>query len=119
VRADGKVTPTGDPGTLLGVLPNPVLRPATTELQPGDCVVFYTDGLTEARTRDGLFDEQRLIATLEECGGLDPPAVTDHIEQALADLRAVARDDIALLVAQVSRHGPLQASRSGGVAAVA
>jgi hypothetical protein len=45
--------------------------------------------------------------------------VTDHIEQALTDLRAVARDDIALLVAQVSRHGPLQASRANGVAAVA
>ena len=45
--------------------------------------------------------------------------MTDHIEQALTDLRAVARDDIALLVAQVSRHGPLRASIRGDVAAMA
>ena len=45
--------------------------------------------------------------------------MTDHIEQALTDLRAVARDDIALLVAQVSRHGPLHASAAGDVPAVA
>jgi serine phosphatase RsbU (regulator of sigma subunit) len=119
VHADGRVNPIGDPGTLLGVVPDPVLSEATTDLQPGDCIVFYTDGLTEARTRDGLFDEERLIETLQQCGGLDPSAVTDHIEQALTDLRAVARDDIALLVAQVSRHGPLRASMAGDLAATA
>jgi PAS domain S-box-containing protein len=107
VRADGTVSPIGDPGTLLGVVSDPVLHEATTELHPGDSVVFYTDGLTEARIPEGLFDEERLIETLQRCGGLDPPTVTDHIEQALTDLRAQARDDIAILVAQVSRHGAL------------
>jgi hypothetical protein len=66
-----------------------------------------------------MFDEARLIEVLKGCGGLDPPAVTDRIEQALTDLRAVTRDDIALLVAQVSRHAPTQASVAGGIAAVA
>jgi serine phosphatase RsbU (regulator of sigma subunit) len=49
------------PGFLLGVLPDiePVEREATVE--PGDFLILYTDGVTEARNRaSDLFGEERL-----------------------------------------------------------
>ena len=47
---DGEVESVGEPGTLLGVVPDPALSCAEIELFRGDTLVFYTDGITEART---------------------------------------------------------------------
>ena len=54
LRSDGTVEAVGEPGTLLGVVPDPDLTSTEIELYRGDTVVFYTDGITEARTPDGM-----------------------------------------------------------------
>ena len=54
------------PGFLLGVLPDiePVEREATIE--PGDFLILYTDGVTEARNEAGeLFGEERLYEVID------------------------------------------------------
>jgi serine phosphatase RsbU (regulator of sigma subunit) len=45
-------------------------------LEPGDRLLFYTDGLTEARAPDGSqFGEERLVDTIERaCSDQHPPA---------------------------------------------
>ena len=48
LRAGGTVQPIGAHGTLLGVARDPDLSDATVELGPGDALVLYTDGLTDA-----------------------------------------------------------------------
>ena len=48
LRADGVVEQVGLHGTLLGAFPDPELSEATVELLPGDALVLYTDGLTDA-----------------------------------------------------------------------
>ena len=48
LRADGSVEEAGAGGTLIGLVEDPNLREATTELAPGDAVLLYTDGVTEA-----------------------------------------------------------------------
>ena len=48
LRADGVALAACRPGTVLGVVADPALDDATTALGPGDAVLFYTDGLTEA-----------------------------------------------------------------------
>ncbi|MBK8128428.1 MAG: serine/threonine-protein phosphatase [bacterium] len=40
-------------GPILGVLPDARYEQARIELRPGDILVFYTDGVTEARTNAG------------------------------------------------------------------
>jgi phosphoserine phosphatase RsbU/P len=47
------------------------------QLEPGDRVLLYTDGVTEARTADGeLFDLERLVDLVERIGADDPPPET-------------------------------------------
>ncbi|MFJ9721851.1 PP2C family protein-serine/threonine phosphatase [Streptomyces sp. NPDC101209] len=65
LRADGTAEYLPTPGGLLiGVLPEAPFTAATTTLSPGDTLLLYTDGLTEARTgtdRSSLYGEDALL----------------------------------------------------------
>jgi len=66
-RAGGAIEPVVCDGVRLplGVAPRAVYRPVTISLQPGDLVVLYTDGVTDAMDGDDQpFGEQRLRQTL-------------------------------------------------------
>src|SRR5918997_92131 len=54
LRAGGEVQELGAAGTLLGLVQRPELEDRTGELHPGDTLVLYTDGLTEAGPRDDI-----------------------------------------------------------------
>src|SRR5205085_7013547 len=55
LRADGRVEPVGFAGSLLGVFDEIDLRATEVELEPGDLLVLYTDGVIEARSGDAFF----------------------------------------------------------------
>ena len=102
LRADGSVEPAGRPGMLLGYIARPRLDETTTVLRPGDALVLYTDGLTEARTSTGLLGDERLAALVRTCSGLGAGAIASRIERAAIDLQGGdPRDDIAIAVARV------------------
>ncbi|HEY2814093.1 MAG TPA: SpoIIE family protein phosphatase [Acidimicrobiales bacterium] len=102
LRANGDVEPIGTAGTLIGVLPDVRLWEETTQLQPGDAFVAYTDGVTEARRDREQFGDERLQATLARCAGLDAAAIGEAIEAAvLAFGGAEPSDDLAILVLRV------------------
>ncbi|MER6281475.1 PP2C family protein-serine/threonine phosphatase [Streptomyces sp900105245] len=67
LRADGHAAYLPTPGGLLvGVVPTAPFTTVRTTLAPGDTLLLYTDGLTEARngpTRDDLYGEEALLAT--------------------------------------------------------
>ena len=95
-RADGSVTPVGRVGTVLGLLPQVEIHEALVELDPGDTLLIYTDGVTEARLGDELFGDQRLADALAEAtGGADETA--DAVLAAVQGF-TVDRDDVTLLV---------------------
>jgi phosphoserine phosphatase RsbU/P len=103
LRAGGQVESAGEPGTLLGVVPDPVLSCADVELYRGDTLVFYTDGITEARTPEGLFGYEGLLTAMRSCVGCDAAEIAERIEQTMLDVQQGGlRDDVALVVAQVS-----------------
>jgi GAF domain-containing protein len=99
VHADGRVTPVGQLGTLLGSDIAPLLTDVAVTLGPGDVLVFYTDGVTEVRRRrEEVFGHRELVALLETCAGLPPDAVVDRVEAAvLAASEGRLRDDMAIL----------------------
>ena len=85
-------------------------REAEFDLLPGETMVLYTDGLTEARRGADFFGEQRLVETLigQDCSDVQGMVdalisrVTDHAGGRLADdlaviavrLAAAARSDL-------------------------
>ncbi|WP_421121827.1 SpoIIE family protein phosphatase [Aquihabitans daechungensis] len=100
VRADGRVELLDCAGTLLGVVPDPDLTDVHAELGPGDAVVLYTDGVTEARRGSELFGEGRLVDALASLAGLPAEEMASGLEAAVADFRRSASDDTAILVVQ-------------------
>ena len=62
LRADGRVETAGLPGTLLGILPDPEIRPQNLVLRPGDSMILYTDGVIEASPLDHRFGPEQLAA---------------------------------------------------------
>jgi PAS domain S-box-containing protein len=113
LRADGTVHAFGEPGTLLGVVPSPDLATTEVELFRGDTVVFYTDGITEARTPDGMIGFPGLLSAVQSCAGCAAAEVAARIEQQLLDSQTTElRDDVALVVAQIAVGGDGSARES-------
>ena len=99
VHQDGRVDGVGRLGTLLGTDIDPLLADVTVELEYGDVLVLYTDGVTEVRRRrTEVFGSAELIALLETCGGLSPDEIAAKIEDAvLTASEGRLRDDVAIL----------------------
>jgi serine phosphatase RsbU (regulator of sigma subunit) len=102
LRADGTVDTAGRPGTLIGFVPDPEVIDEELDLQPGDSLVLYTDGVSEARADGGLFGEDRLLELVRSCSGLDAAAIAERIETQVLEFREDGTsDDLAVLVLRV------------------
>jgi len=103
VRGDGAIDELAKGGMLLGPTPAAAYEIGVAEILPGDLLVVYTDGITEAR-RDSDSDEEygeaRLIHTLRKVRHLDPVAVVDRTFTAVNDFSGAAspHDDQTVLV---------------------
>ncbi|MFG2279347.1 PP2C family protein-serine/threonine phosphatase [Streptomyces asoensis] len=101
LRADGTAGFLPTPGGLLvGVLPEARFVGATTVLAPGDTLLLYTDGLTEARTgadRDSLYGDEALREFVTRHAGRSPRDVVTALTGLLAGFGDGLDDDTALL----------------------
>jgi serine phosphatase RsbU (regulator of sigma subunit) len=98
LRTSGEVEPLGRSGTLLGVFADPRVHETQTELLPGDTVLLYTDGVTEAGSPLDDIGEDGLATLLEGMQGMTPQQIVDVVEQAAVAAQAGRpRDDIALV----------------------
>jgi anti-sigma regulatory factor (Ser/Thr protein kinase) len=106
----GQVEALGSSGTILGIMDDPPLTEREVELRPGDTVVFYTDGVTDAHAPERILSPEQLAEALAGCEGMSPPEVAAHIEAlALGMSDLPPRDDIAIVVVMLedgaqSRH---------------
>ena len=96
LRSDGSVEVVGSTGTLVGVVPDPDLDDASAYLREGDALVFYTDGVTEARDEGGgILGERRLERLLSSCAGMDADGIAATVERAAVERQnGDTRDDI-------------------------
>lgn len=101
-RRDGTVEVATCTGPLLGIPVNLAFAEQSVALAPGDIVVLYTDGVTEAHHRNqALFGEERLIEVIGRADN-DVDAVADDIVAAVTDYGpAEPRDDLAVVVVQI------------------
>jgi len=104
LRAHGSVETAGAPGTLLGVVPDPDLEDRAVTLEPGDALVFYTDGVIESRGGSaGVLDERRLTELVATCAGGGADAIAAKVEEAaVLSQDGRPKDDIAVLVLRVA-----------------
>jgi PAS domain S-box-containing protein len=95
----------GQNGTLLGVFPELSCEPVALGLDPGDVVVFYTDGATDIPPPHDVSVEQ-FTALVDRAvrPGSTAEAIADRIRGELDAIQAMDErdDDIALLVLRVS-----------------
>lgn len=90
----------GVAGDLLGVLPEATAHDTRVDLQPGDAVVLYTDGITEAGPAADQFGEERLLEAAQAGAG-SAEAVADGVLDAVGQHAGASEDDIAMLVLHV------------------
>ncbi len=101
VKPDGTVRRLSAGGTVLGILDDLFFEEDVIELEPGDLVVVFSDGVTEAANENNeLFGEKRLEAFVVENRHLDSVAMADAIEKKIHDFAGPVpmRDDVTLLV---------------------
>jgi serine phosphatase RsbU (regulator of sigma subunit) len=91
-------------GSVLGATESPQFEDSEVTLAPGDVMLLYTDGVTEAGPRGAPLGEAGLTSLLSELAGSEARAVVDAVEQAVVGAQeGDPRDDIALLAI---RHTP-------------
>jgi phosphoserine phosphatase RsbU/P len=94
-------------GMLIGLDANSQYEDAQVQLEPGDTVVYYTDGLTDAAAASGdRFDEENFVTAFNTacryCNG--PEEIVDYlfdqVQQFIGDDRQ-NNDDMTLVVLQI------------------
>jgi sigma-B regulation protein RsbU (phosphoserine phosphatase) len=87
--------------TMMGVFDKYVFKEDSFQLEPGDTLVMFTDGVTEAMNPDGNeFGTGQLMTTLGGLAGRDSRQVVEAVKTAVKEFAGSAEqsDDITLLV---------------------
>ncbi len=88
-------------GRAIGWFPNNPLHETQLQLDPGDVIVYYTDGLTDAENpaREN-FGEERLAQAVAQAAGQPAEVVHNHILQAVETFAngVPPFDDLTLMV---------------------
>ncbi len=103
VRAGGGHTLLDGGGLMLGIFAMSKYTESTAQMQPGDVLVLYTDGVTEANNlAEDDFGEARLLALVESLKDRPAVEIVDAIHKAVADFAqgAPQGDDITVVVAR-------------------
>jgi phosphoserine phosphatase RsbU/P len=89
-------------GRVLGPFTDLASVDRIVRLDPGDSLLLYTDGVTDARSADGFFGEERLRDTLISCAGSSADDIVKAIDRSLNEFHGgKPRDDIAFVVLRV------------------
>jgi serine phosphatase RsbU (regulator of sigma subunit) len=91
----------GGRGMLLGPMADVHLEEVETSIGPGESLVLYTDGITDANAPDGaFFGEERLLETVQQAGDASARDLCRQIIAAVEQFQAGADqfDDMSIMV---------------------
>jgi serine phosphatase RsbU (regulator of sigma subunit) len=95
---DGEVSGLRATGPLLTLDPRANYVSREVELNSGDLVLLYTDGLAEARAGEQLFGEDRIAGAVRRDPGIEAQVLCKSLLQAAREFAtAPLRDDVAIL----------------------
>lgn len=86
ISNDKKVTRLDVGGVVVGVMPEYPFEEASIQLNPGDLLVIFSDGITEAMNEfEEEFEEERLIKLLLEIQDRSPDNIIESILKSIGD----------------------------------
>ena len=102
VRADGRVEILEGDGLPLGLFEDIQPGRLELELRTGDVLFFYTDGVTEARSADMSFFEDRLADALAAVAGRSASEIVRAVQELVTSFSAgELKDDVTILAVRV------------------
>jgi PAS domain S-box-containing protein len=112
IRSGGEIEQVGTIGTLLGVIEPVAIEPVEATMAPGDTLVLYTDGVTDAGADGKMLGEQGLLDLCASAESGTLPRLLSCIEgAALERSDGSLRDDLALLAVRAApQPAPLVAA---------
>ncbi|SCK26881.1 PP2C family protein-serine/threonine phosphatase [Streptomyces sp. WMMB 322] len=110
LRGGGRVEEIVCEGTLIGAVPDPSFSRTEFRLAPGELMLLYSDGVTEARggvSGREIYGDERLVNALAGCVGMQAASVAERLELLTTEwLAGRPHDDISILTLQAPpRHG--------------
>ena len=101
-RADGGLERLGSTSTVIGLFPDWKCETRFVTLQPGDLLVIFTDGVTEANdAADEEFGEARLIETIRAHRNSPPAELIEAIQNEVKSFSGGEQsDDLTLVIAR-------------------
>jgi serine phosphatase RsbU (regulator of sigma subunit) len=97
-RRDGRREPLTESGLLLGVQDGASYAHTQSELEPGDVLVVYTDGLSEAPREGEPFGEERLWDVLDRHAHRRAADVLEELMNAVRNWADGPLDDLTIVV---------------------
>jgi serine phosphatase RsbU (regulator of sigma subunit) len=103
LHASGRITTLGEPGPPCGAFAGDHFANHRTSFDPGDVLVLYTDGITEARRRGREFGEQALHELLRSLAHLATAELPAGVVRAVEDwCDGGLDDDVAVAVVRAT-----------------
>ena len=99
-RANGTIEKLTTPGMALGVVPFDEVATSSVQLETGDTLLLYTDGVVEAHNDAmEMFGEDRLLTSFQNKKGLPPQEIVDTMieEVALFAEGSPQHDDLTII----------------------
>jgi serine phosphatase RsbU (regulator of sigma subunit) len=115
IRAAGGVEALGFANFPLGMFPGIEFEVRSAQLEPGDQVFIFSDGVTEAQNAGhDFFGEERLTAILEECGAQPGQSLCTTVVAAVREFvgEAPPADDLTVTALRFVR--PVDVTLDGG-----
>jgi sigma-B regulation protein RsbU (phosphoserine phosphatase) len=100
VRAAGDIVALSSTGLPIALFAGHAYSEASVDLDPGDLLFFYTDGLVEAEDAAGeMFGAERLQSVLRSASAEGVDAILQRVEQTVRTFRSgtEALDDATLM----------------------
>jgi serine phosphatase RsbU (regulator of sigma subunit) len=99
----------GSSSTILGFVPDPGYESRRLSLAPGDCLLMFTDGITEAMDEtEAMFGDERLAVLLAQLApGRTARGIVDGVMHELDRFRRgrLGRDDVTVVAIRCVDHG--------------
>ncbi len=106
VRTSGEAEPLHEGGTVLGMFPDARYTEGRADLSDDDCLIIYTDGLSEAEREGELFGERRIVDVVNGLTGAPARVVASTLITEADSFagKGASPDDMTVVV--VRRSGP-------------